>query len=190
MTRAGLILALTCILVPATPFVGPAMAAEPPSSAAPSPLPPPAERYARLRALALKIKPTDIGPSVEGVYGVVMDLDPGGGPITLVALSTGEASLYRSTDGGMVAGAGPEVAAAAKALVAQARSGLGALQPATDFPPPAAGQVRFQVLTPQGVMAGSDEEKALAGGGRPLSALFAAGREALKAMRQTAPAGR
>lgn len=181
MTRVALPLALIASLGLAAALAPrPALAEPARAEATPTP-------YERLRALALRIKPSDIGPDVSGAYGVVMDTEVDGAPATLVALSTGEASLYRSAGAGVIGGdVRPGVAEAARALVAQAQGRLGDLRPANGFPLPARGDVRFAVLTPDGALTGGDQEAALARGGRPLSPLFAAGQDVIAALRKAA----
>jgi len=170
MTRAGPILAFVTLIAVAG-LVPPVAWAAPPAGAA-TPLP--ADPYEHLRALALRIRPDEIGAAGSGVYGVVADLQVGGRRATLTVLADGEASLYL-TDGRIIGGAAtPETAKAAAILLDKARASLGELHAAADFPSPPAGEVRFQVLTPGGVMVGGEAEAKLAGGGRPLSSLYAA----------------
>src|SRR5579862_9750166 len=64
--------------------------------------------YAGLRDMALQTTPgqlgIDPGADPSGVYGVVLDWPLKEGIISLVCFSSGDASMYTSTGGGMIGG--------------------------------------------------------------------------------------
>ena len=113
-----------------------------------------AEIYRDLRSTALGWKPSDIGlPATDGAYGVVMDWAVPSGIATLTSFSSGEASLYFSTGGGVLGSgvAHESVRAAARAFVAEAAKRLPWMSPASEFPLPRIGWAYFHVLTGRGV---------------------------------------
>jgi len=146
--------------------------------------------YEALRSMALSVKPGDIGitPPAKGVYGVVMDLDIDGSTATVVSFSSGDASIYLSTGGGMIGGRShKEVAAAANRFVDAAQAQLGLLKRTRTFPRPGPGRVIFYVLTATGVLTADGDESTLAESREPLSPLFIAGQDVITRLRQTHP---
>jgi len=141
-----------------------------------------------LREMFLALTPEKAGiPPGDGanVWGAAMDWSSEGLTATLVSLSTGSASLYLSTGGGVVGGeAHQPVREAAQAFV----ESLGACSagftpdPAQDLPP--AGQVRFYALARSGLLRSEAVAEAeLAGGKHPLSPCFQAARGVIARLR-------
>ena len=110
-----------------------------------------AEIYLQLRNAAFNATPEELRLRIEREdtpFGVLMEQDHGGQTATLTAFATGDASLYFSTGGGMIGGAGHEsIAAAAKQSVEEADHVLDLMRPVTDFFRPSGDDVYFYVLT-------------------------------------------
>jgi hypothetical protein len=92
------------------------------------------------------------------VYGVLMDyglIDQQrmvNWVISMSAFPTGEASFRPSVGGGMIGlGGDPEVAQVAKDIVAYAQTLLSQSKPTKDFSLPSPGEVRFILLTTNGM---------------------------------------
>jgi len=110
------------------------------------------------------------------VWGVLMETGDPQGPVTLLTIGDGTASLYFPTGSdvlGAVAHAAVRAATTALLVTASAmRSVLSSTQ-STDFP--GRDQVRFFVLTVNGVPTAEGNEQSLGRGAGPLSAIFRAG---------------
>ena len=67
--------------------------------------------YTRLRNGALTTSARTVGvtprPGETRVFGVVIDIDIGGGTATVTSYASGDASLYLSNGGGTIGGIGP-----------------------------------------------------------------------------------
>src|SRR5262245_34979877 len=104
---------------------------------------------------------------------------------TLVALGDGTASLYFSSGGGVIGGGPqPSVNATARRLVEIAGRHLSELSPTTEFPLPGTGEVRFYILTANGVLEGSAREDDLGAGSHSLSEVFFAGHDVITGLRK------
>lgn len=111
--------------------------------------------YIDLRQMAFNVsteKLEIIFPNNEvRVYGMIMDMDMGGGIATLVAYSTGDASMYLSTGGGVVGGGQHDaVNKAAKKLNDQAQNYLNKASLVSETPIPSNGGVNIYLLTNKG----------------------------------------
>jgi len=142
--------------------------------------------YTALREQALGFGSVEIKapPVVEGgrALGVLMDLGHDTAVVTIVGLADGTASMYISNGGGMIGlGESPSVAATAKRWVAVAEEAPLGEREADTLPPD--GVVRFNVLTTGPVLVGEAAEQVLAGGGHPLSPLYAAGQDLITEIR-------
>ncbi len=164
-----------------------------PRGAAPTPqtrqkAPEPVEVYKGLRGQFLKLKPGDIGPGKAGpdakAYGVLMEMGLPNGLASIISLSTGEASLYTGTGGGVIGGGGHEgVRRAARALVSESDKHLPRMAGTKDFPYAEVGRIRFYVLTGGGVYTAEAGQEELAQGTHALSPLFRAGNEVITQLR-------
>jgi len=111
--------------------------------------------YHGLRSMALNITPDQLQLTLPDnqtkVYGVVMDWDLGKGIATLISFSTGDASMYLSTGGGMIgAGHHQNISNAAKAFVDKAQNYLDKTTKTETTPLPEKNSVRFYLLTNKG----------------------------------------
>src|SRR6202034_1792143 len=114
------------------------------------------QTYNGLRELALKTSPNDLKLQLDSgetiAYGVLMEMGLPKGTATLTSYSTGDASLYLSTGGGVIGGIHHDnVRSAAKLFVSSAQAYLSKLNEVATFPLPPAGSTHFFVLTNHGV---------------------------------------
>jgi hypothetical protein len=141
------------------------------------PVPEPAPIYLSMRDHILSLVPTEAGitPSARPPYlwGVLTEMGLPNGWATLVALADGTTSLYLSGGGGFIGcGGHAAIAAATRALVAEAERHLEAMVPTADFPFPTAGRVRFYALTLAGKRTAEVGWKELEAGRHALAPLF------------------
>ncbi len=114
------------------------------------------QTYKGLRELALKISPEDFGLKRDGdgitAYGVLMEFTLPKATVTLTSYSSGDASLYFSTGGGILGGIGHEtVRNAARQFVSSAQTFLSKMKEVASFPLPPTGMTHFYVLTNHGL---------------------------------------
>ena len=145
--------------------------------------------YLALRGSLLETDPASLGlaPSPGGrrVWAVVMDTAFPEGVASLVVVADGTTSLYTSTGGGTIgAGAHEHVAAASRAFLDRVDGALDLLVPASSFPLPSTGRVRFCVLTFDGGRTAEADEQDLGEGRHPLSGVFLAGHDVLTELRE------
>jgi hypothetical protein len=127
--------------------------------------------------------------SWSGALVAMMDIGMPEGSATFVAIADGSVSIYTSSGGGVL-GAGDHVAVRAagnrfRAVLAGARNDL---RSTTEFPLPAAGEVRFQLRTEDAGFTGVAPEAALRTGRHPLSEAYAAGQDLITEIRLASPA--
>jgi hypothetical protein len=151
----------------------------------------PARMAALLRDHVLALTPEDIGltaanwPSSQAlacstshsmVWGVVMELAEAGVVVSLVVLLDGSVSVYLS-DGSGVIGCGlhPDVRATAAKMLQVAGQVAPECKPATEHPMPLNHQVRFHLLTTQGVLGAVANRAELDEGAEVLAELYYAG---------------
>ena len=111
--------------------------------------------YSDLRQMAFDVSTQKLEISFPNdevkVYGIIMDMDMGGGIATLVAYSTGDASTYLSTGGGVIGGGQHDaVNKAAKKLIAQAQNYLTKAILVSETPTASNGVVNIYFLTNNG----------------------------------------
>jgi hypothetical protein len=119
------------------------------------------QAYKGLRELALKISADELGLKLDGdritAYGVLMEFTLPKATVTLTSYSTGDASLYFSTGGGVLGGVGHEtVRNAARQFVSSAQTILNKMGEVANFPLPPVGATHFYVLTNHGVYGSPD----------------------------------
>jgi hypothetical protein len=111
----------------------------------------PAEMSANLRRQALDMPPFDADASANEPYGLISEFLQGETVVTMTAFSTGDASLYFSTGGGVLGLIGkPEVAELARSTVDALAPLLPELERSDATDPPGSGDYCFYVLTPGG----------------------------------------
>lgn len=149
--------------------------------------------YEDLRTQALQFRPEGLGASSPddpvSAYGLLMDIGVGSNTATVTSFSSGDASLYTSTGGGVLGGIGHEtVRTAARAWVSAAQQRLDLFAPTTTFPHPAGDHVRFFVLTNRGVLTAEASRASFeAKPHAPLLPVWAAGQDVLTAIRLSTP---
>jgi hypothetical protein len=143
----------------------------------PQPEPESAPIYTSMRNQILTLVPAEVGlgpsPQFPHVWGVLTEIGLDRGSATLVSLADGTTSLYLSSGGGFIGyGELAAVAAASQALVLEAERYCGTMVPATVFPLPAAGRIRFYVLTFDGALTAEADEGEVVAGRHVLAPLF------------------
>jgi hypothetical protein len=149
------------------------------------------EVYEGLRQLALSTKPGAMGVNAiedqPAAYGVLLDMARENGTATLVGWSSGEASLYTSTGGGVL-GTGlssQAVRDAACAWVRSAQEHLSAFEPTTSFPTPTAvGTISLYVLTTNGIVAAYGAEADMSARTHRMSAVWVGAQVLIDRMRR------
>jgi hypothetical protein len=111
--------------------------------------------YFDMRNMALSATTEQLGiklPKDETkIYGVVMDWDLGEGTATLVAFLTGDASLYLSSGGGIIGGAGHEnVKVAVNNFIIKSETYISKTTKTEMTPLPEKNGVKFYFLTNNG----------------------------------------
>lgn len=132
-----------------------------------------------LTGSATELHVTPIG----GVWGVAMEIGYPVGFASVVALADGTANLYLSTGGGIAGEASNAAAKQAAIDLCTVAGTVAKLTPTVDFPAPAAGRVRFYVLTTDGVRTAEEAQAVLAAGRSALSPLFLAAQAVLTQLR-------
>lgn len=175
----------------APPASGPAAAGAGPRPAVTRPAKveePPEAVYMRLRKRALDKVPANfvLDGKEDEPYGALMEMGLSDSAVTLACFADGDAGLYYQSGGGMVGGGSHEsVRKAAKDFLLLAGKAVPRMIKTASYPLPAAGKVRFYVLTPKGVLTTETDREALGEeGGNDLSALFYSGQEVVAQMRQ------
>jgi len=117
--------------------------------------------YNNMRNMSFDITPEQLqlsGLNENEIYGVIMDWDLGNGTMSLISFSTGDASMYLSTGGGVIGGGQhPNVSSASKLFVKQAQKYLDKTIKMDSTPLPSANNIRFYFKTTKGIY--SVEEK-------------------------------
>jgi hypothetical protein len=131
-------------------------------------------RELRLKMLTasaeLGLKPTQEYPLV---CGVLMDWPIDAGTVTIVSLSTGDASIYSTGTFGVFGGIGHEtVRSAAKDLVRVGEQHYDEATPTEDYPYPKPEHVRFYLVCYDGVRTIDADLKSVATGNHKCSDLY------------------
>lgn len=118
------------------------------------------------------------------VVGVAMEFAVPSAVCLVFGLRDGSASMYLSSGGGFIGGHGrPEINAAAKRLVETARPFAASFPRVHEYPLPTAGQVRFSLLTTDGVRAAVADESELRSRRGELFRLYVGAHEILTGFR-------
>ena len=142
-----------------------------------------------LRSKIFATDPKELGlaPSKKRphIWGVLMEIGYPEATATLVALGEGTVSFYFSNGGGII-GAGEHMSVRNEAakFIDSSEECLDQLSPASTFPLPSEGRVRFYVLTFSGPLTVDAAERELGEGKHPLSRLFYAGHKVITEIRQ------
>lgn len=186
---AGACLVLGCGLQ----GLGQARKADPRAAATPTPqarrkAPAPVDVYVGLRGQFLKFKPEEIGLERPGpgskAYGVLMEMGYDSGLASIISLTSGDASLYTGTGGGIIGGGGHEGAnRAARDFVTAADRHLPRMAASKESPYADVGRVRFYVLTLDGVYTAEAGSEEMVDTKHPLHALYRAGHEVITQLR-------
>ena len=139
-----------------------------------------------LRNLALTAPPSHFGSTKpHQPFAVIMDVADQKGVVSVLATSSGDASLYLSTGGAIIGGGQHEsVREAASRLIAEAAKHVATLKPAKNFDYPHKGNVSFFVRTPEGTLTETVPEADLRGQQHPLSPLYTAGQKVITELRR------
>jgi len=119
-----------------------------------------------LRNMAFSVTPEQLGLSLpidkKKVYGVIMDWEMDGATASIVAYQTGDASLYLSSGGGVIGGGQHQnVRSATKEFVNLGQIYLDKSTKTESTTLPIANEVKFYLLTNDGVYVGSEQMKKL-----------------------------
>jgi hypothetical protein len=132
----------------------------------------------------LGLKPTQEYPRV---CGVLMDWPIQMGTITVVSLSTGDASVYSTGTFGVLGGIGHEdIRDAARHLVKVGEKHYDDATPTKDFPYPKAGRVRFYLVCYDGVRVIDEDLDSVRSGKDTSSDLYNAAQQVITVIRITA----
>jgi hypothetical protein len=147
------------------------------------PVPEPTQIIKDLRNQILTSSPKELGFNNQNtnmkVYGVLMEIGYEG-IATLVSLRDGNASIYLDNGGGIIGGVGHEsVRKASIDFVKESEKYLSSMQNTKSFPYSKPGQVKFYLLTFDGVLTAEADEAALGEGSHKLSPLFYKGDEVI-----------
>lgn len=133
------------------------------------------------RAAAFRVTAGELGlPDDWGnrPYGVVIEMGGPKGVTTILAFANGASSLFLSTGSGIIGRPSHvHVVVQAKRLVQEAGDYAPLLSPATTYPYPSTGTMRFYFLTARGVLTIEEPVGALRSGESPLSGLLEVGDE-------------
>ncbi len=129
----------------------------------------------------LGMKPTQEYPRV---CGVLMDWPIEKGTVTVVSLSTGDASIYTTGTFGVLGGIGHEaVRSAAQAFVKIAEKHYDEAAVTKDYPYPKAGRVRFYIVCYNGVRMIDADLESVRSGTDKCSDLYIAGQRVITELR-------
>jgi len=124
----------------------------------------------------------------DEVVAVLMDWPLGQQIITVLASSSGDASLYTTATFGILGGIGHEkVRQAATAFISCAQHFLSITSPTTSFPYPDANSLFFYMVTPSCVRTVSFSMRDIEQTDSPARALYAYGQQVVTELRLTKP---
>jgi hypothetical protein len=154
------------------------------------PAEPPADVYLGLRNIWFTTKPDELGveyePGSTVPYAIVMDIGFDGDTATIVSSIFGDGSMYTSTGGGILGGIDHEnVRNASIRFVELSADFVDNMTLTTEFPLPTGDNVKFYLITPNGVYTTDEvDSDTLAGKGHELSPLFYAGNDVITELRK------
>ena len=144
--------------------------------------------YKGLRDQVLSLKLKDLGLNTKEysnkVYGTLMETGYKNVIVTVVSIADGTTSIYFSNGGGMIGNGQEKIAQrATTSLIHLSENYLTQMKSTKHFPYPKAGEVKFYVLTSNGVFTYSALENDLGNKKDKLSKLFYAGQGVISAIR-------
>jgi hypothetical protein len=138
-----------------------------------------------LRNMAFTATPEQLGLSLPTdksiVYGIIMDWEMGGATASTVAYQTGDASLYLSSGGGVIGGGQHQNVNSASL----AQTFLDKTTKTETTPLPATDEVKFYLLTNQGIFVGKETMKNFENNSSAWLKLFEEGNNVLTELRKT-----
>jgi hypothetical protein len=118
-------------------------------------------------------------------YGIIIEAGGPRGATSIIAFATGESSLHTSSGSGIIGRQNHvHVVTQAKHLVKRAADHVSMLEPATEFPKPLEGAIRFYVLTRRGIFTREESTWTVRGGESPVSPLLDAADELMSELEQ------
>jgi hypothetical protein len=144
-----------------------------------------ADVYSGLRGQILKLSDKDIS-QLKGkpVWAVLVEMGRPNAAVTVLAVADGTASLYFSNGGGMIGlGEHANVRPKSLKLVELATTEVKKMKKVEAFPLPNPGEVRFYVVTPDGVLSASTTEAKLEDRSHEFHSLFSQTHELITEMR-------
>lgn len=146
------------------------------------------DAYEGLRNMAFEVTSEQLGLKLSGntkiVYGVVMDWEMNGAIASTVAYQTGDVSLYLSSGGAIIGGGQHRnVKIAAKNLVSASQSFLENAIKAESTSLPSTNEVKFYLLTNQGIFMGQEQMESFENRASPWLVLFEEGNKVLSELR-------
>ena len=148
----------------------------------------PDNRFQDLRNMALGVTPEQLQITLPTdqtkIYGVVMDWDLGDGIATFISFSTGDASMYLSSGGGLIGGGQHEnVIKAAKTFIDKAQTYLDKAAKIDSTPLPDKNCVRFYFMTNKGKFTAQENLKNFDNNSSPWLPLFEEGNKVISELR-------
>ena len=129
-----------------------------------------AEIFVDLRSRGLHYRDDDPGDKIRGL---VTDIAYDEGIVTIVCLDDGSTSMYTNHGGGIIgAGEHEHVAAVTQRVIDLAQGHCEELVPTEDESVPTAGDVKFFLLSPRGLLSVTADEIELDSRNHSLSPLF------------------
>lgn len=146
-----------------------------------------AEMMSQMRLKMLAVTAVlDLKPTLEypRICGVLMDWPIEMGTVTVVSLSTGDASVYSTGTFGVLGGIGYEtVRNAAQSCVKVAEKHYDQATPTKDYPYPKSGRVRFYLVCYDGVRTIEADLESLRTGNHKCSDLYEAAQRVITELR-------
>lgn len=144
-----------------------------------------ADVYTGLREQILKLSDKDISDlKGKAVWAVLVEMGRPNAAITVMAVADGTASLYLSNGGGMIGlGEHTNVRPKSLKLIEVAGTESKKMKKVETFPLPSPGEVRFYIVTPNGVLSASTTEAKLEDRNHEFYSLFSQTHELITEMR-------
>lgn len=147
-------------------------------------------KFEKLRNMCFSVTPEQLQLLLPTnstiVYGVIMDWAMDGATATIVSYTTGDASMYLSSGGGIIGGIRYEqVNKAAKQFVNVAQQYINKASKTENTDQPLTNQVKFYLLTNKGKFVAQDNMKNFENNSSEWQKLFEEGNKVLTELRKT-----